>query len=128
MRRILLTVLLLVFCVAKAMAGGVVITAAATINSVMFKGYIIDNLSASMRDSAESEKLVKDYTKEKALLYESIKSGYSLLSNGKLYKFDEISNIRIMEFLQKANSGLRVAVMAKKTEGELSLVSIENQR
>lgn len=128
MRRIFLMGLFLAFFVSSAAASGTVITASATISSVMFKGHIIDNLSASMRDSAEFEKLVKDYTKEKALLYESIKSGYSLLSGGKLYKFDEISNIRIMEFLQKSNSGLRVAVMAKKVEGELSIVSIENQR
>ena len=128
MRRIFLTGLLLAFFVSSAAASGTVITASATISSVMFKGYIIDNLSAGMRDSAEFEKLVKDYTKEKALLPESIKSGYSLLAGGKLYKFDEISGIRIMEFLQKTDSGLRVTVMAKKIEGELILVSIQNQR
>jgi hypothetical protein len=89
------------------------------------KGTIIDNQCAGTKDAQQLGEFVKTHTKECALACAS--SGYSLLNNGLLIKFDKESNAKVEEFLKNADSKLDVLVVAKKSGEELTLVSIENQ-
>ncbi len=127
MRYLFLTGVILCLAVTSAQAADVSLTATLTIDSIMFKGDIIDNISAGSKGTAELEDSVKTYSKEIALQPDCVKSGYSIFCEGKLYKFDAASNAKIEEFLKKPDSSLQVTAMVKKRNGELSLVSIENR-
>ena len=101
-------------------------TPAATAESMVLKGDVIDNTCAnSNKDNLAA--FVKTHTKQCALLPGCMESGYSIFADGKLYKFDKDSNAKVAEFLKKADSKLQVTVTAKQVGDELSLVSIENQ-
>jgi hypothetical protein len=92
----------------------------------VLKGTIIDNMCAGSQKPEKLTEFIKTHTKQCALQCES--SGYSIFSDGKLYKFDQDSNAKVAEFLKKEDSKLAVVVTVKKSGEELSLVSIENQK
>ncbi len=56
-----------------------------------------------------------------------VASGFSIYADGKLYKFDDVSNKKIEEFLNKSASKLQVVVSAKKSGETYSLLSIKNR-
>jgi hypothetical protein len=92
---------------------------------VTLNGTIIDNMCAGTQKPEELAAFVKTHTKECAL--KCAPSGYAIFANGKLSKFDKDSNVKVEEFLKKADSKTDVVVVAKEVNGELSLVSIGNQ-
>ena len=94
---------------------------------MILKGDVIDNMCAGADKAALAES-VKTHTKECALMPSCMESGYSIFADGKLYKFDKDSNVKVVEFLKKADSKLQVTVTTKQVGDELSLVSIENQK
>jgi phosphoribosylamine-glycine ligase len=89
------------------------------------KGTIIDNQCAGTKDAQQLSEFVKTHTKECALA--CAPSGYAIISNGVLVKFDKESNVKVEEFLKKADSKLDVVVEAKKAGEEVTLISIKNQ-
>jgi hypothetical protein len=89
------------------------------------KGAIIDNQCAGTQTAQQLGEFVKTHTKECALA--CVSSGYAIFADGALTKFDKESNVKVEEFLKKADSKLQVVVEAKKAGEELSLVSIKNQ-
>lgn len=91
------------------------------------KGTIVDNMSVSAQKPETLSEFVKTYKKEDALKAPCAASGYSIYANGQIGKFNAASNVKIKEFLNKADSALRVEVIAKWVGDELSLVSIENK-
>lgn len=95
--------------------------------TILLVGDIIDNLCVDMQTSEGLPEFVKTHTKQCTLKPECVASGYSIFSDGKLYKFDKESNTKIEEFLKEEDSKLQVSITAKKVGEELSLVSIENQ-
>jgi hypothetical protein len=103
------------------------VPAVATTPEVLtLKGDVIDNLCAGMNQDTLAE-FVKTHTKQCATKQACMDSGYSILADGKLYKFDKDSSAKVAEFLKTADSKLQVTVTAKQVGDELSLVSIENQ-
>jgi hypothetical protein len=102
-------------------------TSVTTPEAMVLKGDVIDNMCAGINKDTLAE-FVKTHTKECTLKPECVASGYSILTDGKLYKFDQASNIMVEEFLKKADSKLQVSITAKQVGEELSLVSIENQK
>lgn len=112
---------------AAATATASVAPAVTTPEALALKGDIIDNMCAGMNKDTLAE-FVKTHTKECTLKPACMASGYSIFTNGKLYKFDKDSNAKVAEFLNKADSKLQVAVTAKQVGDDLSLVSIENQK
>ncbi|MCX5714886.1 MAG: hypothetical protein NT033_08855 [Candidatus Omnitrophica bacterium] len=96
-------------------------------DTVTITGTVVDNLCASANTNTISE-FIKTHTKECALMANCAASGYSILSEGKLTKFDKESNVKVEEFLKKPESTLNVVVVVKKNGEELTLVSIENQK
>ncbi len=128
MRYLSLIGLILCLVTSVGFAADMTLTATVRIDSMMLKGDIIDNLCAGSKNPAELGNFVKTHTKGCALMPACVKSGYSIFAEDKLYKFDAASNAEIAEFLRKPESKLQVVVMVKKNDGELSLVSIENQK
>jgi hypothetical protein len=94
--------------------------------TMTLKGDIIDNMCANGNKDNLAE-FVKSHPKSCALMPNCVASGYSLFVDGKLHKFDDASNKKIVEFLKKSDSKLQVTVTITKTEDLISLVSIENQ-
>ena len=92
---------------------------------IILKGDVIDNICAEINKDTLTE-FVKTHTKECTLKPECLASGYSILADGKLYRFDQESNTMVAVFLKKADSKLQVLITAKQVGEELSLVSIEN--
>lgn len=89
-------------------------------------GIIIDNKSAEKYiDSLAT--FIPRYPKAQAVLPISVESGYSIYSEGELYKFNKESNEKIVKFLDERNNVLRVKIEAKELDGELDLISIENE-
>jgi hypothetical protein len=123
MKRIALLSLMLCVVTSLAFAQDTVKTDA----SVTISGIVIDNLCADANKATLAE-FVKTHPKSCALLANCAASGYSILSEGKLSKFDKESSAKVEEFLKKDSSKLEVVVVAKKVGEELSLVSIENQK
>jgi hypothetical protein len=91
------------------------------------KGTIIDNACAHAQKEKNLDEFVKTHTKECALMPQCVESGYSILSNGNLTKFDKESNFKIIEFLKVEGNKLNVEITAQKKGELLSLVSIKNQ-
>ncbi len=118
MKKVLLVVLALAFMSGLAFAQPAEMT---------MKGVIIDNMCAGAH-KADITEFVKTHTKDCALMPQCVASGYSIVTDGKVMKFDKASNAKIEEFLKKADSKLGVEVVVKKTGEELSLVSIMNQK
>jgi len=102
-------------------------TAPAMDEAMVLKGVVVDNMCAAANKDTLAE-FVKTHTKDCALMPDCVASGYSILADGKLYKFDKDSNAKVAEFLKNADSKLQVSVTAKQVGDELSLVSIENQK
>ena len=109
---------------ATTMAKDVAVT---TPEVMTLKGDVIDNICAGA-NKANLAEFVKTHTKECTLKPGCIDSGYSIFADGKLYAFDKDSNVKVGEFLKKADSKLQVSITAKQVGDELSLVSIENQK
>lgn len=105
----------------------VVTTTTTTPEAIVLKGSIIDNMCAGANKDTLAE-FVKTHTKDCALMPGCVASGYSILADDKLYKFDKDSSAKVAEFLKNADSKLQVSVTAKQVGDELSLVSIENQK
>jgi phosphoribosylamine-glycine ligase len=122
MKKLILLVAALCFGVSLAFAQG-----EAQSTTLTLKGDIIDNQCAGTQTAEQLAAFVKTHTKECALLPACAASGYSILADGQLLKFDKESNAKVSEFLSKADSKLQVAVEAEKVGEELSLVSIKNQ-
>ena len=97
-------------------------------NRVQLKGVIVDNLCAGSQKPDQLAEFLKTHTKECALKPECAASGYSIFSNGKLMKFDKISNIDIEAFLKIPVSKLQVIVECAKNGELLRLFYIENQK
>jgi len=114
-------------CFAASMAFAAELPAKAE-KAITLKGDIIDNHCAGSQNKNQLTAFVKTHTKECALMPLCAASGYSIFSNGKLLKFDKVSNTKIEEFLKKPDSKLQVMVTAEKENKELSIVSIENQK
>ena len=75
------------------------------------KGYVIDNACASAHASELTE-TAKGHTVACATMPNCIKSGYSVVSDGKQYKLDEEGNKKVLALLKGAKSkkGLQVTV------------------
>ncbi len=100
---------------------------APVVQSMTLKGDIIDNKCAGTQKPKELAEFVKTHPKACALAPDCVASGYSIFVDGKLMKFDDISNPKIEEFLKNENSKLQVSVIVKDVKGLLSLESIANQ-
>jgi len=103
---------------------------AETVNAaeaMTYTGTIIDTACATAHKAGLAE-FVKTHPKECALAEACMASGYNIYANGKLYKFDKASSDKVAEFLKKADSKLEVTVSAEEVNGELRLLSIENQK
>ena len=92
-----------------------------------FKGDIVDNMCAAENKDNLAE-FVKTHTRECALMSDCVASGYSIFTEGKLYKFDQASNTKIEEFLRQPDSKLQVDVKAEKVGTVLKLVSIQSRK
>jgi hypothetical protein len=90
------------------------------------KGALIDNMCANA-NKANLDEFVTSHTKQCALMPGCQETGYSFYSEGKLRAFDKESNAKVVEFLKKPDSSLKVTITAKQVGDELSLVSIENR-
>jgi hypothetical protein len=91
------------------------------------RGIIIDNRSLE-KYLDDIDRFILRYPKAQAILPISFESGYSIYSEGEIYRFNEESNEKIFEFLQERNNVLRVIVKVEEDEdGELKLISIKNQ-
>ena len=88
---------------------------AADEKDVKISGYIIDNACASAHAS-ELTTYVKGHPTACATMPNCMKSGYSVVSDGKQYKLDEDSNKKIAAMLKGAKSKKGLAVTI---EGEL---------
>jgi len=96
--------------------------------NIQIKGVIVDNLYAEAQKPEQLAEAVKGHTKEDALKPEAVASGYAILYNGKLIKFDKISNLDIAAFLKEPKNRLQVVVACEKNKDLLRLVYIENQK
>ncbi len=92
--------------------------------TVTLTGEIIDNMCAEANKD-NLEEFMKTHTKDCALMCAS--SGYLLVSEGKMYTLDEMSNKKVEEFLKLPESKLEVEVTALETGDKLNIISIKNQ-
>jgi len=95
--------------------------------AIVLMGDIIDNMCANAHKDSLAD-FVKTHTKQCAIAPGCMESGYSIFADGKLYKFDKDSSVKVAEFLKKDDSKLQVIIAAQEKNGKLSLVSIENQK
>jgi hypothetical protein len=80
-------------------------------------GYIVDNMCAAAHAAdADSADRIKSHPKTCALMPDCVKSGYALLSDGKLYKLDAEGNKQVAELLKKTSQEKGLSV---KVEGTL---------
>lgn len=90
------------------------------------KGVIVDNNCAGANEK-DLATFVKTHPKSCALMPKCAATGYSIYSDGKLYKFDKASNDKVRKFLEEKDSKLEVVVKAEKVGDEWKVESIENQ-
>src|SRR5262245_51755877 len=78
---------------------------------VKLNGYIIDNMCASAHSDTLAD-TAKGHPTACATMPNCVKSGYSLVSDGKQYKLDEDGNKKVMGLLKssKSKKGLSVTV------------------
>jgi len=95
---------------------------------ITLTGTIVDNMCASAQKPEALSDFIKTHNKECALMPACAASGYAIFTDGKLYKFDKDSSAKIEEFLKKTDNKLEVVVTAKDINGELNLVTVENQK
>jgi hypothetical protein len=115
--------LLMMFCCVVSLA-----FAQQPATNVQIKGVIIDNLCAGSQKPEKLPEFVKTHTKECALKPQCVASGYSIFSDGKLMKFDKISNLDIEAFLRMPESKLQVIAECAKNGDLFRLVYIESQK
>jgi len=85
--------------------------------AVTLGGYIIDNMCAAAHaNDADSADKIKNHPKTCALMPDCVKSGYALLSEGRLYKLDAEGNKHVAELLKKTSQEKGLSV---KVEGTL---------
>lgn len=127
MKRIVILVLAVCFAaswaIAQEAAAPVPGTAPAAAPMIL-KGDIIDNMCAGANKDNVAE-FVKAHTKECALMCAS--SGYAIVSDGKLYAFDEPCGKQVEEFLKNPESKLQVEVTALNVGDKLIILEIKNQ-
>ena len=106
------------FFAALVIAFAVAAIATAQDKEVKLTGYIIDNMCASAHPNDLAE-TAKGHPTACATMPNCMKSGYSLVADGKQYKLDEDGNKKIMSLLKgtKTKKGLVVAVEGT-VEGE----------
>lgn len=91
--------------------------AAAKSESKTLTGYVIDNMCAGEHQpGADITDAAKEHTKDCALMPSCVTSGYALVVDGKLYKFDDKSNEKVQAIIKhtKTKEGLQL-----KVEGEV---------
>ncbi len=93
---------------------------------VTLRGDIIDNMCADANE-ANLANFVKTHTKACATSPACAATGYSIVVDGKAWKFDKESDFKIEEFLKDPNSKLQVVVEANKAKDVLKLLAIRNQ-
>ncbi len=127
MKRIVILVLAVCFAASWAVAqeaAAPVSDATPAATPMILKGDIIDNMCAEANKDNVAE-FVKTHAKECALACAS--SGYAILSDGKLYAFDEPGSKQVEEFLKNPESKLQVEVTALQIGDKLSVLEIKNQ-
>lgn len=98
-----------------------------TNDAIPMTGVIIDARSVD-NNMDKLPDFIKTYTKADALMPEAIASGYGIFLEDGYMKFDNDSNAKAIEFLNKPESTLEVTISAAIGEDNiLSLVSIENK-
>ncbi|HKY05455.1 MAG TPA: hypothetical protein VJQ56_11220 [Blastocatellia bacterium] len=87
---------------------------------VKLTGYLTDNAcSARIAKADDPSSAIKNHTKNCALMPGCSKSGYSLLADGKWYKFDDEGNQKVAELLKNSKREKGIAVNVEGTvEGE----------
>jgi len=120
MNKVLLVVLFLCFFSSLAFAQ-------ATDDAVVMNGTIVDVQSAANNKDNLAD-FINNYTKKDALVPDAIAGGYGIFMGDSYMKFDNESNAKVVEFLNKPESTLEVTVKVNIGENNiLSLVSIQNK-
>ena len=121
---------LLAVCIVAPLTFAQAMPPISTSEMVTVQGTLVDNLCVQAHKPEELADYVSTtYDKTCAILPDCAASGYSILSDGKLYKFDAESDAKIVGFLQKKESTIKVVVTVKKSGDMLTdLVGIENQK
>lgn len=98
-----------------------------TNDAIPMTGVIIDAQSVD-NNMDKLPDFIKTYTKADALMPEAIAGGYGIFLQDGYMKFDNDSNAKVIEFLNKPESTLEVSITAVIGENNiLSLASIENK-
>lgn len=87
---------------------------------VRLKGTVVYNRTLDM-NAASLQAAIKKQSKDEVI--NAATNDYSLLCEGKLYRFDPPSSMKVKEFLQKSKK-TDVEVTAKKFGEDLSVISI----
>ena len=96
------------------------------VEMLTLKGYLIDNMCADANET-DLANYVKTHTKECATSPACAATGYSLVVDGKAWKFDKESDYKVEEFLRDPNSKLKVIAEVRKANDILNLMAIRNQ-
>jgi len=94
--------------------------------TVKLTGYMIDNAcaSGSHSDMAKTADKAKGHPVSCALMPDCEKSGYAVVADGKMYKFDATGNQSAVELLKSTKSKKGLMVMVEgKMDGETLQVS-----
>jgi hypothetical protein len=105
---------------------GVTLTARA--ESKEYKGVLIDQACGAKQASKDDpEAAAAKHPKSCCLKDGCAKSGYELISGKTELKFDDASNAKAKEYLEKHDS-TKVVVKGEEKDGKLSVSSIEEQK
>ena len=98
-------------------------------NDLVLHGILIDNACAAAHPG-DLAAFVKSHDKTCLLKPNCMKAGYSILAeeDGKLYKFDEVSNQDVAEFLKNPNNRTDVVIIAEHHGEALMIERIRNKR
>ena len=99
---------------------------APAVEMLTLRGDIIDNMCADANDM-DLANFVKTHTKDCATSPACAATGYSLVVDGKAWKFDKESDYKVEEFLRDPNSKLKVMAEVRKANDILNLMAIRNQ-
>ena len=75
--------------------------------TVMIKGDIIDNMCLDAHKTEDLAVFIKTHSKQCAITPACEASGYAIVAEGIMNKFDQDSNAKIAEFLKKKTVNLR---------------------
>jgi len=109
------------------LVAAILLAAYAESPALTIQGTIIDNMCAG-HAGKDLEGFIKTHTKECALMPACVASGYSIFSDGKLYKLDALSNTKVEAFLRQDGNMLEVTVVGRKNGELLEVISIENRK